>query len=161
MVKSRGKGNVKEIYPRWQKRTIEQMMSERRVLLLNGPRQCGKTTLARQLESDQTEYRTLDDSTLKEAAGADPQGFIKRRTETLIIDEVQRIPALLPAIKKAVDEDTTPGQYLLTGSANIQSLPTVQESLAGRIAKIRLRPLSQGEVSRNRSRFLEFAPKSL
>jgi hypothetical protein len=68
--------------------------------MLSGPRQSGKTTLARELESDRTEYRTLDDGTLKEAAENDPQGFIKRRTKTLIIDEVQRVPSLLPAIKK-------------------------------------------------------------
>ncbi len=135
-----------ERYPRWQKTTIRQLMLERRVLLLSGPRQCGKTTLARKLESDETQYRTLDDDTLREAAENDPQGFIKRRVKTLIIDEVQRIPALFSAIKKAVDEDTRPGQYLLTGSTNIQSLPTVRESLAGRIAKIRLRPLAQGEI---------------
>ncbi|MFH0725188.1 MAG: hypothetical protein V2B19_02350 [Pseudomonadota bacterium] len=59
-------------YPRWQKHTIEQMMLERRVLLLGGPRQCGKTTLARKLESDQTECRTLDDGTLREAAENGP-----------------------------------------------------------------------------------------
>ena len=146
-------------YPRWQKKTIKQLMSERRVLLLSGPRQSGKTTLARELESDQTEYRTLDDSTLREAAENDPQGFIKRSTNTMIIDEVQLTPALLPAIKKAVDEDTRPGQYLLTGSANIQSLPTVRESLAGRIAKIRLRPLAQGEVKKIAPRFIESAFK--
>jgi len=146
-------------YPRWQKATIKQMMSERRVLLLGGPRQSGKTTLARELESDQVEYRTLDDGTLREAAENDPQGFIKRRTKTLIIDEVQRIPSLLPAIKKAVDEDTRTGQYLLTGSANIQSLPTVRESLAGRIAKIRLRPLAQGEVRKILPGFIESAFK--
>ena len=131
------------------------MMSERRVLLLSGPRQSGKTTLTRELESDQTEYRTLDDGTLREAAENDPHGFIKRRTRTLIIDEVQRIPALLPEIKKAVDEDIRPGQYLLTGSANLQSLPTVRESLAGRIAKIRLRPLTQGEIGKVTPRFIE------
>ena len=148
-----------ERYPRWQKKTIKQLMSERRVLLLSGPRQSGKTTLARELESDQTEYRTLDDGTLREAAENDPQGFIKRSTNTLIIDEVQRIPSLLPAIKKAVDEDTRPGQYLLTGSANIQSLPTVRESLAGRIAKIRLRPLAQGEVKKIAPKFIESAFK--
>ena len=125
--------------------------------MLSGPRQSGKTTLARELESDQTEYHTLDDGTLREAAENDPQGFIKRRTKTLIIDEVQRIPSLLPAIKKAVDEDTRPGQYLLTGSANIQSLPTVRESLAGRIAKIRLRPLAQGEIGKIAPRFIESA----
>ncbi len=146
-------------YPRWQKKTIKQLMSERRVLLLSGPRQSGKTTLARELESDQTEYRTLDDGTLREAAENDPQGFIKRSTNTLIIDEVQLTPSLLPAIKKAVDEDTRPGQYLLTGSANIQSLPTVRESLAGRIAKIRLRPLAQGEVKKIAPRFIESAFK--
>ncbi len=145
------------LYPRWQKTTIKQMMSERRVLMLSGPRQSGKTTLARELESDQTEYRTLDDGTLKEAAENDPQGFIKRRTKTLIIDEVQRVPSLLPAIKKTVDENTRPGQYLLTGSANIQSLPTVRESLAGRIAKIRLRPLVQGEIQKEAPNFFDAA----
>jgi len=150
---------VTELYPRWQKATIQQMMSERRVLLLSGPRQSGKTTLTRELESGQAEYRTLDDGTLREAAENDPQGFIKRRTQTLIIDEVQRIPSLLPAIKMAVDKDTRSGQYLLTGSANIQSLPTVRESLAGRIAKIRLRPLAQGEISKNAPRFIESAFK--
>ena len=134
-------------------------MRERRILLLCGPRQCGKTTLARQLESHSAEYRTLDDDTLREAASNDPQGFIKRRAKTLIIDEVQRVPALLSAIKKAVDENTTPGQYLLTGSTNIQSLPTVRESLAGRIAKIRLRPLVQGEIERTASGFIESAFK--
>ncbi len=148
-----------ELYPRWQKATIEQLMRERRILLLCGPRQCGKTTLARQLESHSAEYRTLDDDTLREAASNDPQGFIKRRAKTLIIDEVQRVPALLSAIKKAVDENTTPGQYLLTGSTNIQSLPTVRESLAGRIAKIRLRPLVQGEIERTASGFIESAFK--
>ncbi len=146
-----------ERYPRWQKATIKQLMLERRVLLLSGPRQCGKTTLARELESKETEYRTLDDGTLREAAENDPQGFIKRSAKTLIVDEVQRIPSLLSAIKKAVDEDTRPGQYLLTGSTNIQSLPTVRESLAGRIAKIRLRPLAQGEIARTTSRFIDSA----
>ncbi|MFC1838418.1 ATP-binding protein [Thermodesulfobacteriota bacterium] len=146
-----------KLYPRWQKTTINHLMLERRVLLLNGPRQSGKTTLARELESDQIEYRTLDDSTLREAAENDPKGFIKRRTKTLIIDEAQRSPSLLPAIKKAVDEDTSPGQYLLTGSANIQSLPTVRESLAGRIAKIRLRPLAQGEMKKIAPLFIESA----
>ena len=146
-----------ELYPRWQKATINQLMLERRVLLLSGPRQCGKTTLAHQLESEETEYRTLDDCTLREAAENDPQGFIKRYVKTLIIDEVQRVPPLLSAIKKAVDEDISSGQYLLTGSTNIQSLPTVSESLAGRIAKIRLRPLAQGEIERTRSSFFDSA----
>jgi predicted AAA+ superfamily ATPase len=94
-----GNFSMTALYPRWQKTTIKKMMSKRRVLMLSGPIQSGKTTLARELESDQTEYRTLDDGTLREAAENDPQGFIKRRTKTLIIDEVQRVPSLLPAIK--------------------------------------------------------------
>lgn len=149
--------NLTDLYPRWQRETIEKSMRSRRILLLSGPRQCGKTTLARSLQSDDTDYLTLDDSTLEEAAKSDPQGFVKRRAKTLIIDEIQRVPSLLPAVKKVVDEDNSPGQYLLTGSANIQSLPNVQESLAGRVSKIRLRPLSQGEQRRKAPLFLERA----
>lgn len=132
-------------YPRWQKENIHKAMNVRRVLLLSGVRQCGKTTLAKELVNDDTEYRTLDDLTLKRAAEDDPHGFVKHSQRTLIIDEVQRVPELLPAIKKAVDENTRTGQYLLTGSTNLQALPGVQESLAGRITKLRLRPLSQSE----------------
>ncbi len=144
-----------DLYPRWQKETIERALLRRRVLLLSGPRQCGKTTLARNLDLDGVEYLTLDDVTLEQAARNDPHGFVKHRARVQIIDEVQRVPALLSAIKKVVDEDTRPGQYLLTGSANIQSLPNVQESLAGRVSKIRLRPLSRGELQRKSPRFLE------
>lgn len=143
-----------DYFPRWQKKAIEQAMQSRRILLLSGPRQCGKTTLAQQLQSSGIQYLTLDDLTLKEAAENDPQEFVKHRVNTLIIDGVQRVPALLPAIKKVVDEDNRSGQYLLTGSANIQSLPNVQESLAGRVAKIRLRPLSQGEQQKKKPAFL-------
>ena len=121
--------NIKmnQLYSRWQRRTVEQAMATRRVVLLTGARQCGKTTLAKQLISDDTTYLTLDDVTLKEAAENDPQDFVKHKPRTLIIDEIQRVPSLLPAIKKIVDEHTQPGQYLLTGSANIQILPTTQE----------------------------------
>jgi predicted AAA+ superfamily ATPase len=145
------------LYPRWQQPIIEQALETRRVLLLNGPRQCGKTTLAKQMVSDDTAYRTLDDLALRQLAETDPHGFVKASAKTLIIDEVQRVPALLSAIKMVVDENTKPGQYLLTGSANIQSLPGVQESLAGRIRKLRLRPLSQGELSGASPTFIQKA----
>ena len=144
-------------YPRLQKKNVLEAMKRRRVLLLSGPRQCGKTTLARELVDDDTEYRTLDDVTLRKAAVNDPHGFVKHSRRTLIIDEVQQVPDLLPAIKKAVDEDTRAGQYLLTGSANIQAMPSVRESLAGRIGKLRLRPLSQGEKRRVSPSFLDLA----
>jgi len=145
------------IYPRWQQANIREALSSRRVLLLSGARQCGKTTLAKAIGDKNTEYRTLDDLTLKQAAESDPHGFVKHNKHTLIIDEVQRVPDLLSTIKKAVDEDTRNGQYLLTGSANLQALPGVQESLAGRISKLRLRPLSQGEQQHTKPQFIERA----
>ena len=146
-----------QLYTRWQKRVVEQAMTTRRVVLLAGARQCGKTTLAKQLISEEIAYLTLDDVTLKEAAENDPQSFVRHTLKTLIIDEIQRVPSLLPAIKKVVDEETRPGQYLLTGSANIQALPSTQESLAGRISKVRLRPLSQGEIRGCQPNFLAHA----
>lgn len=144
-------------YSRWQQQVIKQAMGTRRVLLLSGARQCGKTTLARQLASKDTTYRTLDDLAVRQIAENDPHGFVKHPGRTLIIDEVQRVPSLLSAIKMKVDDDTRPGQYLLTGSANIQSLPGAQESLAGRIRKIRLRPLTQGELFGRVPTFLDQA----
>ncbi|MEP3073826.1 ATP-binding protein [Maricaulis sp.] len=142
---------------RWQKDRIEEMLRQRRVVMLSGPRQCGKTTLARSLNGAQFEYRTLDNKTQRDAASADPVSFVKHDADTLIIDEVQREPELLSSIKMVVDEDTRPGQYLLTGSANLNALPSVQESLAGRIAKVRLRPLSQAEISGAKPDFLKRA----
>lgn len=116
-----------------------------------------KTTLAKQLISEETTYLTLDDTALKEAAENDPQDFVKHNSKTLIIDEIQRVPSLLPAIKKIVDEDTRAGQYLLTGSADIQALPSTQESLAGRISKVRLRSLCMGEITGSSPHFLTHA----
>lgn len=147
------------LYPRWQKPRITEALKSRRVLLLSGPRQCGKTTLAKQLVSAKTAYRTLDDISLRKLAQEDPNDFVnfKNGYQTLIIDEIQKAPELLSAIKLIVDQDTRPGQFLLTGSANIQSLPGVNESLAGRIRKLRLRPLSQGEILHSKPLFLERA----
>lgn len=147
------------LYIRWQKSILEKAIKTRRVLLLSGARQCGKTTLAKQLATADTTYRTLDDLAIRQLAEVDPHGFVKHTGKMLIIDEVQRVPALLSAIKLIVDEDTQPGQYLLTGSANITSLPGVQESLAGRIRKVRLRPLAQGELLGGAPTFLEKAFK--
>ena len=81
-------------YPRWQKENIQEAMTSRRVLLLSGVRQYGKTTLAKELVDEDTEYRTLDDLSLKQAAENDPHGFVKHGKRTLIIDEVQRVPNL-------------------------------------------------------------------
>lgn len=148
---------MSETYERWQYKTLISRLKERRVVLLAGPRQCGKTTLAKKISGKDVEYRTLDNKTNYEFALSDPSTFVKHSSRTLIIDEVQKAPDLLPAIKEIVDEDMRPGQYLLTGSANIQALPSVTESLAGRVSKIRLRPLSQGEILGKKPDFLSRA----
>ena len=94
------------------------------------------------------DFRTLDDSALFDVAEDDPAGFVKRRDNSvMIIDEIQKVPKLLPEIKRFLDIDNTKGQYLLTGSADIKTLPSVTESLAGRMGTIRLRPLTDAEMS--------------
>ena len=102
-------------------------------------------------------YRTLDDASMRQIAQSDPNGFVAHDGRMMVIDEVQRVPALLSSVKMRVDENDRPGQYLLTGSADIQSLPGTQESLAGRIRKIRLRPLAQCELRGNAPNFLDAA----
>lgn len=148
------------IFNRFQYDALIEALQTRRVVFLSGPRQCGKTTLAKTLEKHiqnrKIIYRTLDDISLLQAAENDPSGFLKFQESTMIIDEVQRVPSLILAIKKIVDEDNRPGQFLLTGSTHINSLPTVRESLAGRIQYIRLRTLSQAEISgKENTNFLE------
>jgi predicted AAA+ superfamily ATPase len=152
---------TRNIYSRWQSEAINKSLRSRRVLILVGPRQCGKTTLAKNLATKNVIYRTLDDATLLAAAQTDPNGFIAHGNDLMIIDEVQRAPLLLQAIKKDVDVNQKNGRFLLTGSANIQSLPGVTESLAGRVSKIRLRPLSRGEILSTKPDFFEmiFAKK--
>ena len=142
------------MYKRWQETNIKSALKTRRAVILSGSRQCGKTTTSKTLINKQSIYRTLDDTTLLQAAENDPQGFIELSKGTMIIDEVQRVPKLITAIKKAVDENTRYGQYLLTGSVNIQTLPTIKESLAGRVKKIRLRALTMGEILRKKPNFL-------
>ncbi len=119
-----------------------------------GPRQSGKTTLARQIAGDSVPFFTLDDPTVLESASIDPVGFV-RGHDRMVIDEVHRVPDLILAIKAAVDADPRPGRFLVTGSANLMTLPHLADSLAGRIAIIRLLPLAQAELFGNRSLFLE------
>lgn len=124
---------------------IEQALADTPVILINGPRQCGKTTLARQFAKAGRAWLSLDDETLLAAATTDPVGFIGGH-EHLIIDEVQRAPALLRAIKHSVDENRKPGRFLLTGSTDILPLPHISDSLAGRMEIAELLPFSQAEL---------------
>lgn len=127
------------------------------VVMVVGPRQCGKTTLVCDLvrDGDRT-YLTLDEHTVLQSAREDPTGFV-RGLDRVTIDEVQRAPALLPAIKQSVDRERRPGQFLLTGSADVLALPTVSESLAGRLEVVTLLPLSQSETRARQPTFLRRA----
>ncbi len=124
------------------------------VVLIVGPRRAGKTTLVRKIAEAGWSYSTLDDQTVLEAAQSDPAGFI-RGLDRAIIDEIQRAPNLLLAIKKTVDEDYRPGRFLLTGSANVLTLPRVADSLAGRMETIRMLPLARAEIVNRAPTFLE------
>ncbi|HQT82218.1 MAG: AAA family ATPase [Ferrovum sp. 34-44-207] len=141
-------------YPRHIESRITEAMSDTPVVLLAGPRQSGKTTLVRQLSGSVGRYLTLDDELTLMSAKEDPVGMI-RNLDCAVIDEVQRAPSLLLAIKKSVDEDRRPGRFLLTGSANLMALPTVADSLAGRMETLLLLPLSQSEIEGQSTNWLD------
>lgn len=136
--------------------SIELALADTPVVLLNGPRQSGKSTLGQSLVADRPgHYMTLDDAPTLAAVRADPAAFLTQRDGLLVIDEVQRAPELFVAIKASVDRDRRAGRYLLTGSANVMLVPTISESLAGRMEILPLWPLSQGEIEGCRERFIE------
>lgn len=117
------------------------------VVLINGARQTGKSTLARALQPG-TRYLTLDDPAVLAAVQSDPFGFVNGLDEFTCLDEVQRAPEVFLAIKAAVDKQRTPGRFLLTGSANVLLLPQMADSLAGRMEVLELWPLAQSEIER-------------
>jgi len=151
MAGTRGK-----LFERFSAERVKTALRDTPVVMVNGPRQCGKTTLVRRFVEGDRSYITLDDDTQFAAARADPAGFL-RGVERAIIDEIQRAPELLRAIKRSVDEDRRPGRFLLTGSANILTLPQVAESLAGRMEVVNLLPLSRAEICGAKPTFLEKA----
>jgi len=132
-------------------------MQDTPVVLINGPRQSGKTTLVKQYLPS-LPYYSLDDNNILNAAKQDPVGFINR-IDKGIIDEIQRAPELLRAIKLSVDQNRQPGRFLLTGSANLLALPQIGDSLAGRMEILTLLPLSQAEIECRENHFLNYAQK--
>lgn len=127
------------------------------VILINGARQTGKSTLAKQITEDAypARYLTFDDATILAAAHADPEGFIRSLDGPVVIDEVQRAPGLFRAIKAEVDRNRRPGRFLLTGSADVLLLPDLSDSLAGRMEVLTLWPFSQGELEGRKDRFVD------
>lgn len=138
------------LYPRLATPLLQAALLDSPAVLLVGARQTGKTTLAKTLTQNNNAaapYFTMDDATNFSLATSDPTGFIAGLgSGPVILDEVQRVPVLFPAIKAAVDTRRTPGRFLLTGSANVLVLPRISESLAGRMEIVTLWPLAQIEI---------------
>lgn len=144
--------------PRHLAARLQRTLETHPVVFLEGARQVGKTTLVRKVADERgMRYVTLDDLDLLASAQADPEGFLDSWPEPLVLDEVQRAPELLLAIKARVDRKRTAGRYLLTGSANVLALPRVAEALVGRMAVLTLYPFSQGELEGHREVFVELA----
>ena len=155
-------------YRRYADRRLAEALEDSPAVLIHGPRQCGKTTLAqvvcapRQLpwrnarapwaESPEARgaeyaYFSFDDDVVRGGAEADPMGFVASLPERVVLDEVQRVPGLFAALKLAIDRRRVPGRFVLTGSSNALRVPTLADSLAGRLQIVRLHPLAQSELA--------------
>lgn len=129
------------------KERIVSLLTEFRIVYLTGPRQAGKSTLARTIAGEMgMDYHTLDDAALKASAESDPQGLLSSLKKPLVLDEIQLVPGLIRAIKMISDAaDGQKGLFLLTGSSDIFRSAHVQESLPGHMARMELYPFSMGE----------------
>ncbi|MBM1143173.1 ATP-binding protein [Alcanivorax sp. ZXX171] len=135
-------------YPRFADSLLNDALEDSPVILIHGPRQCGKTTLARAAgEKRGYHYISFDDDNQLQAARTDPVGFVQSLPEKVILDEVQRVPSLFTSLKAEIDKQRQPGRFVLTGSANVLLLPALADSLAGRMEVIRLRPLARCEMA--------------
>jgi hypothetical protein len=133
------------VLPRRAQSVVEEALADTRVVIVNGARQAGKSTLVRVIAGNSARWRNLDRDAERAAAMADPASFVAG-DGLLIVDEIQRVPELLLAIKEKVDLDTRPGQFLLTGSARVLGLRALPDALPGRTETVELWPLSQGEI---------------
>lgn len=144
------------MYRRFIENRLHAALADTRVVLLNGARQTGKSTLVQQVAAQRGgQYVTLDDPATAGLARSDPSALVRGAGAFTVIDEVQHAPELFPAIKQVVDADGRAGRFLLTGSANVFLLPRLAESLAGRIEILPLHPLSQGELADNETNLVD------
>ena len=160
-------------YPRYIEPRLAEALEDSPVVLIHGPRQCGKTTLAQfacapnylkwgdddrvwgegrmsrgvSRQGRDYQYITFDDPVVREGAQADPIGFVADLPERVILDEIQRVPNLFSAIKLEVDRRRRPGRFILIGSTNVLLIPALSDSLAGRLQVVPLHPLAQSELS--------------
>ena len=142
------------MYQRLIKNKVERALASSPVTLITGPRQAGKTTLAKEFQYSDREYLTFDDPKTLNEAKQDPMKFIQKR-DIVILDEIQLFPELFRVIKLSVDNDRRYGRFLLTGSANVLEMPEMADSLVGRIRRIELLPLARAEIEGNVPTFLE------
>jgi len=145
-----------EPFPRYLAARLREAIADTPAVLVHGPRQSGKTTLARSVgEPRGYRYLSFDDEDIRAAARRDPVGFVEDLPTRTILDEVQRVPELFTSLKAAIDRRRTAGRFILTGSANVLLLPQLADSLAGRLGILRLHPLAQCELQRRLPHFLD------
>lgn len=143
-------------HPRFARLLLNEALQDTPAVLIHGPRQCGKTTLARSVgDAAGYSYISFDDDVLRASIEADPVGFVADLPDKVVLDEVQRVPKLFTALKVAIDRDRRLGRFILTGSANVLLLPRLADSLAGRLEILRLHPLAQSELAARQSNFLD------
>ena len=148
--------NSTTLYPRYAEIPLKDALADSPAVLVHGPRQCGKTTLARLVgDSIGYAYISFDNDVARFAADADPAGFVAGLAGRVILDEVQRVPSLFTALKQDIDRNRVPGRFLLTGSSQVLLVPALADSLAGRLEILRLHPLSQNEMHGGSPNFLD------
>ncbi len=136
---------------------VRDVLASSRAGAILGPRQAGKSTLAHELQHSGIvpHYYSLDEEATRRVARSDPDGFVADIEKPAVIDEVQRAPDLLLAIKQAVDRSDERGQFLITGSANVLASRAVADALPGRVEYVNLWPLSQGEIVERKEVFID------
>ena len=145
------------LIPRGIEPELRDILSVSRAAAITGPRQAGKSTLARQLQTAGVvpNYFTLDDEATRNAARDDPDGFALSLPRPAVIDEVQRVPSLMLAVKQILDNDPAPGQFLLTGSADLLTARVVADALPGRVEYLNLWPLARAEIEGKRDSVID------
>ncbi len=145
-----------DLRTRYAQDLVEDTLTDTPITVVQGARQVGKSTLVREVVADRdATVLSLDATAAYNAARADPDAFVRQSDGLLVIDEVQRVPELVRAMKDAVEEDRRPGRFLVTGSADLLQLPGTEESLAGRAETVVLYGLSQGELAGHREDFVD------